>query len=150
MLTFWILKWNLSFFCLPELFRSKYLLTYLANSRIYHLNSGCVRTLKVPVLKNILIIFLMFCFPQKLQVLTTALHYVNSYYLFLQRAIRKSTTFKLYRMPLLPAAYHCDENNSTYKYKHITIVAKKKNTEHTHRFKNYVNVVSTSDALQKW
>ena len=67
---------------------------------------------------------------------------------FLQRAIRKSTTFKLYRMPLLPAAYHCDENNSTYKYKHITIVAKK-NTEHTHRFKNYVNVVSTNDALQK-
>ena len=51
-------------------------------------------------------------------------------------------------MPLLPAAYHCDEKNSTYKYKHITIVAKK-NTEHTHRFKNYVNVVSTSDALQK-
>ena len=74
----------------------------------------------------------MFCFPQKLQVLTTALHYVNSFYLFLQRAIRKSTTFKLYRMPLLPAAYHCDEKNSTYKYKHITIVAKKKKLPNIH------------------
>ena len=34
-------------------------------------------------------------------------------------------------MPLLPAAYHCDENNYTYKYKHITIVAKKKYRTYT-------------------